>query len=167
MPQSLTQLPKTVKCEIGRLIVIINDHAVSGDKGFLNIIMVIISDSTSHRDILADFEKYGISFEMVIEACVRDLEDHTMPLAHLIYWHYSSKNTMKVLKDKKRYRMILAFSESAAGKVVAEQIIEKIRSCDDWQELRDELHLQSEFQKGMRKKLKKKIREMTRRCLRV
>ena len=144
MPQSLTQLPKDAYFRILGWEIKIRNHKIWGyfDSGFFGVMMHIIRDADSNKQTLYQYEKHGISFEMVIECCAQEFEEDAVILANII---------TRELHERRSF----SFSESAAGRKIAEQFIEKIRSCDDWGELYDEMYETSKF----RKDIKNRIRE--------
>ena len=160
MPQSLIQqLPKTVDIEfrgidgdpwtlkirnnkikdkIGWSIKMYNHKIADGDTLFGSIIWIIKLDDGNQ--MLNKFEKHGISFETAIERCAKELEENPGVLEFFITWDCGWK---------KSSQSAASFSESAAGRIIAGQFVEKIRSCGDWVELEDELDMSSRFRKDM------------------
>ena len=58
----------------------------------------------------------------------------------------ANRSNMNVGHD---WQIILDSSKSTPGSRIAELYVEKIRGCDDWQELYDEMHPSSRFYKDM------------------
>ena len=149
MGQSLTRLPKEAEFEIDGWPIEIHNHCIAHEDGLTGNIMSIILKPDSDRNTLKQFEKYGISFEMVIEKCVYELEYNTTILTFYI---------TGINEDNESYwGKVNQFSASDAGRRIAGQVIEKIRSCDDWGMLYDELHFSSRFQKEIKKKIEKEM----------
>ena len=91
------------------------------------------------------FEKHGINFEAAIECCCGELEENEQILACAIYWSYDELEKIKMHPLDDMPDAILVFSRSAAGRKIAAQLIEKIRSCDNWEELYDVFHYTNKF----------------------
>ena len=153
MPQSLIQLPKEADIIIGECEVRIKNHKVDNSTSIMEVISDIVCSSPDNRNILSEFEKHGISFETAIENCVEDLEEKPYILGY-ITWH----NLLYIHeKEEKMWNMRargLKFSESEAGRTVAGIYVEKIRSCNNWEELHDELNPNSKFSRDMAKHIK-------------
>ena len=161
MPQSLTQLPETASFEIGGCHVKIDDHKVV-DWFLFVYVWSIINEVDSDLQTLTEFEKHGISFESLIEYCVHELECKEYALTKLI-WHNdlgecSMKDSVAGIWETNHN-----YSKSVEGRNIAEQLVEKIRSCDDWNELYEEIHWKSKFHKYMKSKIIKELEQ----CLRV
>ena len=153
MPQSLTQLPKTANIKIGRTHTTIFNHRVvrsmfSG--GLFISIMYITDDSDLSNQELHLFEKRGISFEMAIEECARELE-HDVGVLEDIIWYKNIPKFMRTTGMTVTRSKCEDFSKSAPGRKIAEMYIEKIRSCENWSELYDAICFENQFQKDMRK----------------
>ena len=159
MPQSLTQLPKTADIVIGECKTIIRNHMPHKNHNLTVKITDIIRWSPYNRELLAEFEKYGVSFEAAIEYCVHELEDDLWDtVGRLIYWNYNLKKIYGIGIDKE-WNIILSFSKSAAGRKIAEMYIEKFRNCNSWEELYIELHMTSKFQQDMKSRVIREIEQ--------
>ena len=156
MPQSLIRMPETAEFIICGWNITILNRKIEGSGGFPLRILCIIEDSFSDREILYQFEKHGINFEMMIEECAREFEHEVKVLAKIIDWQ-RDKMIAGGLHVKKRRNDVNRFSKSVEGRLIADQYIEKIRSCNNWGELYDELNMQSKFQKDMKKRVKKEF----------
>ena len=150
----MTRLPNTADIEIlGWSIEIRNHQVVNYDCRFFDVIMDLVSDVRSDRETLYQFEKHGISFEMVVEECVKELEEDTLALVSLIFGHY--KLSKIVYADKgSTWLEKCAFSAGRTGRKIVDRIVEKIRDCNDWGELYDEMNPESRFHKEIIKKIK-------------
>ena len=156
MPQSLIQLPKTAEFVICGERIRIKDHRFMSSYSYFFKIMSIIKDSKSDSDTLYQFEKHGISYEATIEHCAYELEHDADALFNVIYWIYRIRNITGA-NINKNWNVIGDFSESGAGGKIAEQIIEKIRSCENWGQLYEEMHPESRFSEDMKKKTRKEM----------
>ena len=150
MIQSLTQLPKTAKFRIGGWGITIQNHKVKYPYSLFDCILDIIMDPRSDRQMLYQFEGHGISWEMIIEECVRELEEDTDVFAHSLNRY---NNTWV------DWAHSIAFSESVAGRKIAGLLVEKIRSCDNWDDLYDEMQRRTKFHKDMRKRINKELKK--------
>ena len=157
MPQSLIQLPKTANFRILGWSIIIEDHTITNNYGLLGKITRIIVELPVDRQALYQFEKHGISWEAAIEYCTRELEDNPRILATVIRYYGIDKGVRSDTMDDWNNRV--SFSESAAGRKIAEQFVEKIRSCGNWGELYDELQLTTKFSKYMKERIIKEIKK--------
>ena len=155
MPQSLTRLPKTADIKMDNWDITIRNHKMVNTVGMFPKIMSIIDDLKFNVQTLYQLEVHGISFEMVIENCVDGLENNVGVLADYI-WGDNCRNSdwIATIGDSS-WDQVLVFSKSVAGRNIAEQFIEKIRSCDDWQQLCEEMRLTSRFSRDMRQKILK------------
>ena len=159
MPQSLTQLPEMTDMKILGWEIKIRNHNVLGyfDSGLFAIIMGIMDDYDCDRKTLYQLEKHGISYEAAIECCVREIE-HISSVFTGFIWRHCEPFKMIDINVEKNYEKVHDFSESVGGRMIADQIVEKIRSCENWGELYDELHMSSRFQKEMENRIKKEIK---------
>ena len=161
MPQSLTQMPQRADFVIDGQTIEIRDHKVKSSSGLFGIMIRIMEGDESDRQSLCQFEKHGISFETAIECCAHDIENDVYVLGNIIFWNYDIKET-KESGTFEHLNAVLAFSESTAGRTIAEQFIEKIRSCDDWEELCDEMHPTSKFYKDIKNRILKELKKQNR-----
>ena len=150
MPQSLIQLPKDADFRILEHRIIIRDYRIQSGNGLFDMILYIVDGFSSDRQTLHQLEEHGISWEMAIEWCAWELEDQEQLVGDLICWSY---NIDEILREEDLFKKITVFSRSDAGRALAYQFIEKIRSCDNWGELYDELQLSSKFQKDMKSRM--------------
>ena len=158
MPQSLIQMPKTADFKISRWDITIRNHKVVNSDGLFGIMVDIIHKGPVDMEKLAEFEKQGISYEMVIEYCAQEMESNTKILGDLIYWYYCLDIWNGKIKER-YFDEVTRFSEGVTGRSMAEQLVEKIRSCDDWGELCRELNMTSKFQQGMEKRIKQELKQ--------
>ena len=158
MAQSLIQLPKDADFKIGKYRIGIKDHEIVNVTGLFGAVIGIIKDMPSHREILRQFEKYGISFEAAIERQIHEMEHNADILSDAI-WRHSLFEEMEYKFGERRWDVCLKFSKSRAGRNIAELFIEKIRSCENWEELYDELKLTSVFQMEIRRMVIKGMKQ--------
>ena len=157
MPQSLTRMPKEVSFKFYWHTITIQNHRVVYMGGFFGIIVDTIQSIDSSSQSLYQLEKHGISFEMAIECCAHELEHDVSVLAYNIR-NYEMPG-LKFSRNSDGWIPFVDFSKSKKGRAIADQFIEKIRSCSNWEELYDELQLSSQFQKDMKSRI---IREIER-----
>ena len=183
MPQSLTQLPETAEFEIGGWCLVIRDHKVVSDGGLWEFINHVVNNIRGQS--LYQFEKHGISFEAAIEYCAYEYENYAEPLTNLIFWQYNIESyktdiirqyltlrnypfgqyNIESYKTDSRgscLQNIDDFSKSNAGRKIAAQYIEKIRSCDNWGDLYDEMRLTSRFNKDVKNRIIQELEEQNR-----
>ena len=158
MTQSLIKLPQTADIEIDgwhtTYTLKIRDYKVADGDSLFNSIMCIVNNMdpdtmNQNRLILSEFEKHGISFEAAIEYCAKELGENPDILRYLIVWEYF----------KPDLKHIVRFAESDAGRIIAEQFVEKIRSCDDWGQLYDEMQRTSKFQQDIKSRIHKELEQ--------
>ena len=148
MAQFLIQLPKEASFEIEGLYTSIKDHRVVNGN-LCDMIMHMVKLPYSDRQTLYKLEKHGITFEAAIECCVTEMENIVWVLVNAIGWDYTYwENERDTLKN---------FSESAAGRTMAGQYVDKIRSCSSWDELHDEFNQKSKFQQEIIKKIRMEV----------
>ena len=164
MPQSLIQLPKEADFKIDGRDIEIWDHKFGNDGGLIWHIICIIHSPFSNRETLTELEKHGISFEAVIEYCVTELERDIDIRTHIINWYHNIRNYLEC-NTTDEWIAIYNFSKSMTGKKIADKLVEKIRSCDNWEELYDELHRDSRFQKDLKKRIIGKMEQKFRQDL--
>ena len=168
MPQSLTRLPQEADFKILGWEVIIQDHEMKNWNGIFDIIINIVNDSGSQRDTLYQFEKHGISFEMAIERCVQELEYSVEILARIIAWDSFIKDIAEKVEKISGSKCtsgcisLRKFSESVEGRATVDQLVEKIRSCNNWGELYDEMHQDSQFNKDIESRIIMELKEQCR-----
>ena len=159
MPQSLIRLPKTAEFEIAGFSITIVDHNVAHNNALLSRIMQIVNDSISNRNTLYQFEKYGVSFEMVIEYCVWEIENDIDVLADLIWFRDAISKFIHTTRGVIQWSECKDFSKSVAGRWISEQYTEKIRSCNNWEELYNMMRWNCKFQMDMEERIIKEIKE--------
>ena len=152
MAQSMTRLPETAEFRIGGHLIQIENHVVVSAIGLFDAIMYIIEDPESNRDTIQQLEKYGISWEMAIECCAHEIQCNTDILLQVISKH-CALGKIKEAVTENAHDEIINFSKSVTGRIMPEMYIEKIRSCNDWGELYDEMHPTSEFQKEIKSRI--------------
>ena len=159
MPQNLIQLPKKADFRIAGWTITIRNHKVAESSGLIGCIMKVADDVKSNRDTLYQFEKHGINFETAIEECARELEYDIETLGNFIYWNMNYIKVSAGMTTNKDLDIIYKFAESEAGKKIAAQFIEKIRGCNNWEEIYDELQLTTKFSKYMKERIIKEIKK--------
>ena len=160
MPQSMTKMPEEADFDISLYPVTIWNHKVEQLGGLLGVITGIIRDENMDRNTLYQFEEHGISFETAIEECVCELENNTDTLGNIVAWNkMHGKTTETLYKD---WDDACKFSKGVTGRNIAEQYIEKIRSCNNWDELYDEMQQTSKFSKYMGSQMMAGVKEQCR-----
>ena len=162
MPQSLTQLPKTADFKIGGWPIKITDHKIESFDNLFDCMLDIIMDPRSDRQILSEFEKYGVSFEAVIEYCVEELEHDVNMLTNIMWRGDILESVFHPSQMLNTWSKCEDFSKSVAGRKIAEIYIEKIRICDNWGELYDEMHPTSEFIKNINNRIVEELKQCRR-----
>ena len=157
VPQNLIQLPKNAEIQILGWGIGIRNHAMISPFTLIESVIGIIQDVRSDWQSLCQLEKHGINFETAIECCIDELENRTDPLEHIISNYYN----ICEFKDDENVDVdnLVEFSKVEAFRAATCQLVEKIRSCDDWQQLYEELHTSSTFQKGMKTRIIANMRE--------
>ena len=163
MPQSLTLLPKTADIPFGLFDISIREHRAVNAGRLLGGTVDIITHGDSDRESLEEFEKHGISFEAAIEYYVWELEKNSYVFAYLIDRYYDDTGYRKVDVEKE-YKFFMNSTSSDAGKKIADQLVEKIRSCENWGELYDEMHMNNRFQKDMKDRILGELKQCRRIC---
>ena len=161
MPQSMTQLPKEADFNIDGWWVTINNHQISKYVSLWLKIINISQSPRSDKNTLYQFEKHGVSFEAAIEWCATEFEENADVLADVIYWHYGIQKVRENTVGS-QFNLFSAFSESKAGRKIAVQYIEKIRCCNNWEELYEEMQMTSRFHEDMKSRIKVEVKEQCR-----
>ena len=155
MPQNLIRLPKTAEFVMGEYQITIWNHEYTNESGLFTVIMSVSNGWPIQTLYL--FENNGVSYEALIECCTHELEYNARILAHFINWYcIDLKYTESVVESTRR---TLAFSKSEAGRKIAIQFVEKIRSCGNWDELYDEMKLTGKFGTDIKKKIKEEMKQ--------
>ena len=158
MPQSLVQMPEIADVKMTCWYIKIRNHKVVHANGLIGKIIFNAGLTNSDRRTFYKFEKHGISFECAVEYCAREIEKDVTILTNIIWWVYEIKR-IRYPSAKNNWLEVNKFSESGMGRNIAEQFIEKIRSCENWGELYDEMHPDSEFHKEMKNKIIGEIKQ--------
>ena len=167
MPQSLTRLPKTAHILHRGMYIRIKDHEViktcHRDPG--DIIdwvaeqarvpdlfnwLATLSCNGNWTDVVAQMEQQGINYEMVIEHCVTALENTPGVLGTYIYNHYKITGDLIACVN---------FSKSAAGRRTSDELVVRIRNCNNWRELFTEMSLKNKSYGSLRKLIKKDMKK--------
>ena len=162
MPQSLTRLPKEAEIGIGNWSVTIQDHKVVGDDGLTLKMIWIVNSPFAYRKTLSEFENWGVSFEAAVEWCAHELENNVKLVLNIIrrmMFLEAKTNLDKCNVDD----VILEFSKSGITGRIATLYVDKIRSCENWEELYDTLQQSSKFTKEMNDRIKEEVKLQCRR----
>ena len=154
MVQSLVRLPENADIKIGRWYVSIKNHRVVTTCGLLGRILGMIDDPDTDIGILSEFEKHGVSYEAVIEECVAEF-DRISVIKYIMRFVYKFKmNGVYVEEDQEIFN---SFSKSDIGVTLEDKLVDKIRSCRNWDELYNEFHSTSKFSIDLKKIIKEEI----------
>ena len=156
MTQSIAALPKDMGCEIMGWCLDIKDHTVLSVAGMSGMIFGIASETLSNGNTLNQMEKYGVSFECVIECCVQELEEDPYTLASIMHVHYVFGDIIN--DDDDSWNHFLNFSKSPTGRTIADMFIDKIRDCHNWEQLYDMTEPNSKFNTNAKKQIKEAIK---------
>ena len=159
MPQNMIELPQEAEFDIEGFHVVIQNHRVKTyDHSLLGAIIMITRNTSIDVNTLQQFERHGISYEAAVEECAYELENNASALAWVIYWSHDSARIKDATTGNTREEVDI-YAASDRGRKIAAQYIEKIRSCDDWQQLYEQLHYNSPFQKEMEGKVLAEIEQ--------
>ena len=152
MPQNLILLPKSADFEIlGWPVKIQNHRAVHTDSLFTSISSIINKSTPGSIQTLVEFEKHKVSYEAVIEYCADEFENDVDVLTSVIRDYLIPE--IKDIDNTQQWRVIHNFSKSMTGRSIAVMYIEKIRSCENWSELYEEMHYASRFNQDMKNRI--------------
>ena len=149
MAQSIVELPESAMINADWLYLEIKDHKPANGAKLFGIIMSVVDSASSDKNTLPKLEGYGISFEALIEQCCKELEDGHQVLADVISWRYFNYKT-KTTDQNKNWDKIHNFTKTPEGKMVTEQFAEKIRDCENWEELFYEMRTDSKFSQDIK-----------------
>ena len=156
MKQSLVGLPKEADFRICGWHIVIRDHIIENSIGLFGMIKGISQDSNSDRQTLLEFEKHKISYEAAIEELTRELEDDVRILADIIHAYNRDdvKSHCNIVRNT--WNRLVKFSTTLAGRNIADQFVDKIRRCHNWEELYDEMQGTSRFNRYIIKKYRRR-----------
>ena len=173
--QSLVRLPETVDLKINDTSLHIRDHRVASGYGLYVWVSDIIQYIDSQRcknseftyddwnTVVTNMEKQGLVYEAVIEWCVQELENKTDILEHIVYFHYNITRIQRKTPIAISLEVLSDFLKNDRGRSIANQLIEKIRSCDDWQDFYDEMRLTSRFNMDLKNRIQREVDQ----CLKI
>ena len=152
MPQNLIQLPKEVDITMPHGDGIrIKNHEITDGFGLFEWLHQAIKKKRWGVAVTG-LEKHGISFEMVIECCAREMDDgyrgENNMFLYIIWFHYKFHRQWKTLKK---------FSESGTGKALASEFVPAIRESKDWDGLYDMIRHDGDFHDQMTKRIRNGI----------
>ena len=150
MAQSIVQLPESAEIVICGWMIKIKNREVQSYYGLLFEIMQISRQMDLEKEYLSEFEGCGVSFEAVIEECIRELEEYPEALTGILYEHYGIIKICDVT-EKDLLDLLYEFSKSNTGRTLAEKFAAKIRSCENWKKLNNTVHEHGKFQKELKK----------------
>ena len=158
MKQEIIQLPETTEIKPSRgYTLLIKNHEVVNPSGLFEWITIVIGNNI-WKNTVKQMQDKAVSFEAVIEWCITELEERPVILSEIIWYFFKiSYNTNEPDKMVLQWNKNREFSKSEAGRVIADQFIEKLRDCHNWDELGTEMNLQSRFNIDMKQQMKKRI----------
>ena len=162
MPQSLTQLPKEIDVDIDHMWhVPIKNHLIERPDYLLYTVTCVIDSPRTDKNTLFQFEAFGVNYESFTVACSDILKnDPVGSLCRVLFFHYGMCNYLTDMpngQSERRHDLIFRLLKSRLGKIYADILVEKIRSCDNWDDLYEEMHHTSKFHKYMRGRIEEEI----------
>ena len=154
MKQNIVQMPESADFKIDGNEINIKNYKPVIWGGLFGVLVKISGTRRDELNPLSEFEKYNISYELVIECCVEELEEDAEVLTKALAWWYCSEKK----PGEFRWNDTLRYSKSAHGRNTADLVVEKIRSCSNWQELHSEIDYQSVFARKITKLVKREIK---------
>ena len=153
MVQSLTMLPETAEIRLHGFTLKIQNHEIRKGISMAYFMMVATRHEHLWSEIIRDMERQKITYEAAVEQCVAEIESDHCILEAIFYWHYNIVKNAKFMaykaKHGKRHDDVTAIttriSKSPAGRIIATWFVEKIRSCENWQEFYTEMKRESDF----------------------
>ena len=143
MAQSLTRLPETATIHnVGGLDLVIKNHEVEQTTLLYWIMGTMAGENWN--EVVTQMEKSGISFEIAVETCVKELDTLNTLFADIVW---------EPLNYTKDWDEAFELSKSILGRKMAEQYIENIRRCDNWDDLNREMNPKSQFHKQIKNKI--------------
>ena len=147
--QSIVRLPKTAYLKLGLFWLRIKNHKTTMSSGMAGWMLCTIR-FVSKEKFIESMKQHEISFEAAVETCNTELENTTKTFEDILYWYFHIKNVPNASTK---------YSKSEAGITMAEEIIEKIRDCGDWEGFYDGMNEKSDFYMKMKKKINVEIKE--------
>ena len=148
-------LPKTaeIKC-IGTGYLEIKDHKVVNWRGgimeWLTNVLLFYGHSGQYDNAVTQMIQQGFKFEGVKEQCILDLQNEKK--LEEILWQY--------VQDKGTQQKIQKLVKSETGKNIARDIIEMIKTCDNWDQFFVEMRKESAVQKKIRARIIRGIKQI-------
>ena len=144
MPQSLVYLPKAAEITGDGWGIRIKDHRVVDHTSLFLWMCRIIQDNHG-VDVVSEFEKHGITYEIFTEYVVSELEVNINVFERLIWFHINIFENIDTCSE---------FAASREGSKIIDEFVEKIRSCDNWTEFIEAMKLRGSFIKEITEKVK-------------
>ena len=158
MEQNLLNLPETAVISVDGVGTLfrIKNHKVAGVRGLFNTMSAVVHHGAWDKAV-SDMKSQGFTYESVIERCARELEGNSYVLADFMYGHYNFKRRGTITLPEKAsiHDACLDFSESVRGRMIADQIVEKIRDCNNWGELHQIMEKSGKFGTDMKRRIRK------------
>ena len=154
MTQSMTRLPKSAEIQALGNTLVIKDHVITSEWNLIEWIFQVINyqDRDIWNNMVKDLDANKLSYEAAIECCAQEIEDDYDTFGNIIYCHYDIKKY--TCRDAEEHlQAVLAGSHSQECIKISEQFMEKIRSCDNWGDLYDEMQSTSKFIENMKKQI--------------
>ena len=148
MKQSLLRLPETADIRMSPYDIQISDHQITC--GHLFNTMLWMTNCHSCEEVQAEMEKNGISFEILVECCVQEMECYPLVLREIIRCRYHNNMI--------GFEQMVQFSKSTTGRKIADILERKIRECDSVREIRDIFDEQSKFHNIMKNSIECEIK---------
>ena len=163
MVQSIARLPESAKGIFRYHHLEIKNHVVYTLYGLFFFTVLIIRNEDKKK-IVDWFKSNHVSFEAVIEQCIQELEDdHPAARLNMIEAHYpwSHSNELGFFNVEQWGgawgKIISQFSKTSAGRWIADQYVEKLRTCRNWNMFTDTLDMKGVFQQEMKQKIREEI----------
>ena len=154
MGQNLLELPKEAEINIKEWRLQIQNHKITTCHLFYWVSGLIIEGYM--KKAIPELEGRGITYEVFVEECAKELDENPALLLHIIWFRYDIQENWKEMRR---------FTESDAGRIIPEMLINQVRECNSWEEFHKATKPKSVFQKNMKKRIKRELKEQQ--CLRV
>ena len=94
----------------------------------------------------------------MIEHCAGELEDTQSILECIFWWHLDLWKKQNGKRMNYSAGISLDFAANKVDRKFRDQYVDKIRSCDNWEELYDEFHHTSRFYRDMKSGIEKELK---------
>ena len=152
MQRTAHRLPKNAEIKVNLMYLQIENHRVVNmvqpSIGLLGWMFDTIQLGY-WNEMLIQFKKHRITFDVVINTCIAELDNNPDGLTY--YMSYVSRRGGNLWD-------IMNFVSGKQGMLISRQIITKLQSCRGWKDLREIMLSKNKFRRGLNRKIKAELK---------